>query len=177
MTIQKHELFNKILDRYQSEYDELLDNWRDLERKAQGAIAVSGILFAGIFGITTKSFDIIREYQIFFIVLTLLFLVGSIISAVRVLETKRVLIPPKGEDFQKHSIEMLEANKSKNDEEERLVGLLGDQCNTWKNANNDIRLKNEIKAKYLVTALSFSVYSLYSILFLTIIILIQKYGG
>jgi hypothetical protein len=102
----KDSLRKLVLEAYRDEHKEYVANWRNLETKAQGTVAVAGIFIAGVFAFLTKSDASITQYENFLLLMAVGFLVSSVISSVLVLKTRKFPQPPLGA-FVDHSVKYL----------------------------------------------------------------------
>jgi len=79
-----------LMNHAEMEYSELCETWRDLERKAQGTIAIAGIFAAGIVGVLRLS-SVPDGLLMVFLVLSFLCLIISIIQAILTLFVSEVI--------------------------------------------------------------------------------------
>lgn len=96
-----HETLESIqqmaLDAYCAEHERLIDNWKGLETKAQGAVTIAGIFIAGVFAfirdLKSLNMDGARRGLLMAAVTLLVF---SVILSILVLSLRTVLVPPTG---------------------------------------------------------------------------------
>ncbi len=85
MTFRKSEkLYDLCFDHAKYVYDDLADTWRDIERKAQGNVAIAGIFLAGV-SLMYRSVDTPSDALNVASFLSVLFLAASAVCSVRVL--------------------------------------------------------------------------------------------
>jgi hypothetical protein len=93
----KESFLDKALDAYELSYKELAANWRSLEVKAQGNITVAGIFIAAAFAFLQRIQPELRTVDKMVLGVALVFLVASVLLAVRVLLVKSVPAPIFGD--------------------------------------------------------------------------------
>ena len=140
------ELLREVLDAYRAEYKELHEDWRALDTKAQGTITVCGIFIAGIFALlkdlslATPS-DVRQSLTVTTVLLTI-----SIVACVMSFFVRDVRVP-RAEDHEENVSALIDAKRIDNTS---IANYLRDQCIPWKEANDSISAKKNIKASLLV---------------------------
>lgn len=143
----KETLRKAVLDSYRDEYKEYADNWRNLETKAQGNVAVAGIFIAGVFAFITKTDSALNEIEKFFFFLAIGFLVSSVIFSIFVLRTRSVPVPPLG-SFMDYTVKRLLVVDNA-DFHERLQRFGSDHFNTWRKVMAETEKAIRLKADRL----------------------------
>ncbi len=136
------------LDAHKAEYLEHSDNWKNLETKAQGAVAIAGIFLAVLF---SWVHDIPQNYsclEYFLLIASIVLLVSSVICAILGLKIRKVCFPPIGSMDGDITIDILSI-EDKKEFKERIPAFLNDQIHVWDETNKDIQNNNERKAKYI----------------------------
>ncbi len=134
----KLELANKVLEAYKFEYKDYSAWWDNLERKAQGTIAIAGIILAGGFAFVrqiSENKPLFHE-QLLLIGVVLL-LLGAIAFAVISLIVREVQSPPKAGEIAELAQEILETKDVEN-LSDRVAGIVYDQSNLWKECNQKL---------------------------------------
>jgi hypothetical protein len=92
----KETLLKLVIESYRDGYKELADAWRNLETKAQGNIAISGIFIGGVFAYIQKVDPQLQQNEKVLLGLAAFFLVVSVIFSVISLKIRTVPAPPLG---------------------------------------------------------------------------------
>jgi hypothetical protein len=132
------------LEAFRDEYNRICSVWDQLDRKAQGAVAISGIFLAAVFA-SIRELKATSDLERVLLGGAVLFLVLSVLSAIRALQVQEVSDAPSGSQIR----DLVDAVMSVSPEElgERLPRLLSDQISLWEMANNEILKANERKAQ------------------------------
>lgn len=137
----------RVLAAYESEYQDLVETWKLLETKAQGAIAISAIFLAGAFSFakdlkaeTSTSFGVALSLSI----VSLLF---TVIMAVRSLGVRSAARLPSGATISSVARPMMETAE----EGLRLIRhrFLEDLCELLHSTNDELAKALVKKAKQL----------------------------
>lgn len=164
-------LMEVALNAYRDEYREIADAWRNMEMKAQGAVAIAGIFAAAVFAFVR---DLEKEggrSQKVLIVATMVFLICSVTFSILCLYVRRVTAPPLGETIDKKVRHLLSEMVSDNDMPARLQNLKSEQASLWRRVNVDASMANETKAKWLLAAQVSLIMAILMVGMLTVIIL------
>lgn len=155
-----------VEQRYRDEYAAGLDLWRDIERKAQGVVAVAGIVLTGLFAIVRA--EHIKEIglaTILYVAVTSLGL--AVFSAVSALWTRRISTPPQACLLEQSAADI--AKVISNDSvDERLSLFVNGQLRDWKISVAEIKKANDDKARNLTLSHTFVLVSLALLLVATI---------
>ena len=143
------ESLNKtVLDSYRDEYKELNDTWKNLEGKAQGAVAIAGIFIAGAFAYTREIGPQGIRYEKIFLGASILCLIISVGLSILALKVRTVAAPPMGEHVDNLVQDLLQVD---NDAEllERIPRFVADQVASWRVVSQEANESIKLKAKYL----------------------------
>ena len=158
-----------VEQRYRDEYVAGLDLWRDIERKAQGVVAVAGIVLTGLFAIASA--EHVHEIGL---ATTLCVAVASlglaVLSAVLALWTRRLSTPPQAYLLEQSAADIAKviSIESNDSADERLSGFVNGQLSDWKISVEEIKRENEKKARNLTLSHTFVLLSLALLLLATI---------
>lgn len=143
-------LVRDALGAYKEEHSELSEIWHNLDGKAQGTIAVSGIFLAGMLAFVRALSErvILIEKLLFTATVGLLSL--SIIFALLVLLVRSVSSAPLGESLDELTDDLLRAEDGTSTE--RLLDFSRDYARMWKTTNREVEKVNEKKAGHLIKA-------------------------
>ncbi len=164
---KKESLKQTVLDSYREEYKDYADNWRNLETKAQGNIAVAGIFIAGVFAFLTKGNYTPNEYDRFLLLLSIGFLVASIVASIFVLQTRTVKVPPLGSFVDYQIKRILKVDDADFHERVRRFGL--EHFNKWREVMDAMDKTVQSKADRLWIAQILLMAAILSIALLTFI--------
>ena len=143
-------LLSDVLTGYRDEYKELADIWKQLDSKAQGTITISGVFLAGVFAFARDLTDPTELWQKRLLTIATIFLVVSILSALRAIYVREVDIPPFGDGQNDLALDLIR-NADVTDAETRR-SYLRDQIRMWSVANGDVGALNDQKAWWTVRA-------------------------
>lgn len=163
----KEQLLRDALDSYKEEYSELSEIWRNLDGKAQGAIAVSGIFLAGMLAFVRALLQSASSAEKWLLTVSAIFLVLSIIFALIVLWVRTVPKAPLGESLEILINDLLSMEDGT--EPERLHNFSRDHARMWKITNIEIQKVNEKKAFYLVWAQGMLIMAIGTVVLFTLI--------
>jgi hypothetical protein len=142
-----HELKFQVLTAYEVEYRDLADNWRSLDGKAQGTVAIAGVFIGGAVAfaqrLSSDSSNAMRT-AVGLGVLLLLVCVGFAISVLRI---RTVNAPPDGDSVRKLVADLLEVSES--ERAGRYLGYLEDRVVAWKTGIDEVASVNDSKATAL----------------------------
>jgi hypothetical protein len=155
-----------VEQRYRDEYAAGLDLWRDIERKAQGVVAIAGIVLTGLFAIVraehVQAIGLATELCVVVISLGL-----AVVSAVSALWTRRLSTPPQAYLLEQSAGDIAKVI-SKSSADEHLSRFVEGQLNDWKLSVAEIKRANEKKAQDLNLSHKFVLLSMLSLLIATI---------
>jgi hypothetical protein len=139
-----------VLDSYREEYKELVDAWKTLEVKAQGAVAIAGIFIAGAFAYV-RDVGQAHLYERLSLSLSIFCLMISVVLSIFALKVRTVAATPLGEHIDKLVQDLLQINS---DAEllERMPRFVSEQITSWRVARTEAHESNRSKAKYLWAA-------------------------
>ena len=142
-------LLQKTLERYEGEYEELLENWRDLERKAQLTITIASAFLAGIFAFVRAGSSINPDVKIF-LILAIILLLPTLLCALFVFSIKERYIAPSGDTVREFAIELINHATTEPDLEERVPDFLNEVIRQWEEVNENLLQLNSEKAAMLL---------------------------
>lgn len=163
----KEKLLRDALDSYKEEYSELSETWRNLDGKAQGVIAVSGIFLAGMLAFVRALLQSASCTEKWLLTVSAVFLVLNIIFALLVLWVRTVPKAPLGESLETLINDLL--NMEDGTEPERLHNFSRDHARMWKTTNLEVQKVNEKKARHLVCAQGMLILAIGCVVFFTLI--------
>jgi len=171
-TLNMHKSTSRLLLSYvEREYDEKVSDWRDIERKAQGTIAISAIFITGIV-LSFKIFFAVHYSILAILILSLsilIFVVTRSITALRVnsyhgIENSESILKEANRIFDESDQAIVK---------KKLCEFVNDRANGWIKASKDLESINANKVKALdqsQTWLLNAIYTLCAGIILTIII-------
>lgn len=135
MAAKKDALRACVIASYQDAYKERTDNWKSLETKAQGSIAIAGIFIAGAFAYIDKSAATMTMPQQFLAIIAVASLVASVLLAVHALKIQEVLTPPYG-SFVKANVDCFLSITGEAEFRERVEYFDYDMVSQWERVLN-----------------------------------------
>lgn len=148
--MSKNELKNQILETWKSRYNEQVDIWRDVERKAQIVLTVDTVFAAFLFNSVNTSASAFSLLQRVFIVITLAFLITSILSGLLVVTLRKKIETPEGRVIEAILKAKLESGVILNNE--ALAFVLTDITRCWKKSARSIQIQLLKKQSHLKCA-------------------------
>ncbi|MBD1865200.1 MULTISPECIES: hypothetical protein [Trichocoleus] len=147
------ELFEQALERYEAEYDELFEQWRGLESKAQVALATSGI-FISASGLLVKEVSSTFPAGInLTLVIAIVALIVSVVFSVRVLAVRQLKSSPTGEGYMVLALRALEEMEHQDGRTANLkVDDIQDKARLWEDGIVSLKEGNKLKANRLTVA-------------------------
>jgi hypothetical protein len=143
-------LLQEALDRYEEEYKELLDTWRDLERKAQATITIAGAFLAGVFAFARQSGPPVSLEVKIFLVFAITLIVIVFLFSISVFSVRERHMAPSSAMTYRFVMDLLrdaeDTAEGKKDLEERTPFFLGDMISSWQGINEELIRLNRIKA-------------------------------
>ena len=139
------------LSAYKIEYDDQMANWRALDTKAQGAVAVAGLFVGGLlaFAKDPRSEPTLGRIVL---VLAVVCLLGAVLFALNALRVCDVADPPSGAIHSKLAEDLASLDEAEASLPARQQGYLGDRAVLWSRTERDTRVGNERKAKSVARA-------------------------
>jgi hypothetical protein len=148
----KTKLQAEALNARREEYKELNDIWRTLETKAQANVTISGLFIGSIFAMVKDNIAVDNCMQIFFLCITILALLSSVIFSILVLKIRTVNLPTFGNRTQEIVSTLVTNSKGLDNISKSWFSFLEQQATFWKEVNDDYKEKNEDKAAYVYWA-------------------------
>lgn len=139
------------VEAFREEYKELSENWRHLDTKAQGNIAISGILLAAAVAFLGRTHGVPCVAERVLIVLAIANLALTIVLAVICLRVRWVEGPPHFGARQQMVSDLMQAEEQ-TARASRLGDLLNEEISQWTASNHETRVAVESKAKVLAWA-------------------------
>ena len=149
-TPTQHELLSQVVAAYEYEYRDSADNWKVLDTKAQGSVAVAGIFIAGSLALAqrfTGGTAVASRIVLGVGALLLLIAVGC---ALVVLKIRSVDAPPDGQSVSDLIKDVIAGGDPVSDE--RYVRHLHDRIKAWHKGNGQVSKANSSKATWLWAA-------------------------
>lgn len=146
-------LIELALERARYEYAELAENWKQLDTKAQGTGALSGVFLAAVFAFGQQNSPMLTIVAVKAVAIALvLLLTAAILCAVICLWTREAQMPPDAHTVRDQVRTFLGADL---DDESRLAereALLNGFLDEWVSANATVAARNATKARWLTRA-------------------------
>jgi hypothetical protein len=145
-------LLEESLARYEGEYKELLDTWRDLERKAQAVTTIAGVFLAGVFVLIRQSgpstgVAISLEIKMF-LFLAIILLLLAFFCAILVFNVRERYVAPSSDVTHRLALDLLKVGDEK-ELQERILFFMHDRISAWKGTNENIAALNREKSQNL----------------------------
>ena len=121
-----------VLDAYKSEFADYSQWWRDLDLKAQGTVAIAGVVLTATAAFLTATDAPNSAMEAVVIALLVLLLLASLALAILALLVREVDAAPSGEDVDGLAREILELPEG--ELPERLNGIVYDHAEIWREA-------------------------------------------
>ena len=96
--LARRDLSKMVLQAYENEYTDKTSLWEQIERKAQGSIAIAGIMLAGGLAFASQLGASVGSLQTFLLVGVVVTLLFSIWQCVKALKVKTIEVPPTADD-------------------------------------------------------------------------------
>lgn len=136
------------LTAHKGQYKELAEIWRDLDSKAQGTIAVSGVFLAGALAFIRALTAAATTAEKLVLTATAGFLALSIVFALIVLWVRSVRAAPLGGSLDGLVQDLIAADDGTSPQ--RLLNYYRDQAGMWQVTNRDVEKVNTRKARFLL---------------------------
>jgi hypothetical protein len=150
---EDHELKEQAIAAYEAEYRDLADNWRSLDGKAQGTVAIAGVFIGGALAFVQSLYADGPVCMKLVVGLGVLLLLVSVGFALGVLRIRTVNAPPDGDGVRLLVNNVLAADRA--ERPARYLGYLEDRLMAWKKAIDEVASANDSKATDLWTAQRF----------------------
>lgn len=165
----KETLLKLVIESYRDGYKELADAWRNLETKAQGNIAISGIFIGGVFAYIQKVDPQLQLNEKVLLGLAAFFLVVSVIFSVISLKIRTVPAPPLGGFVDKLVTDLIECAEDDGDLITRIPALCYDQISGWRDVEIKVVESIRLKARSLKGAQIFLTVAILTVGLLTLL--------
>jgi hypothetical protein len=142
----------EVLYAYKIEYDDQMANWRALDAKAQGAVAIAGIFIGGLLALANGSSTGPSSTPLMPLAFALASLLMAVLAAVRVLWVREVVDPPSGTAVAVLAVDLQSLEPADALSIERYHGYLGDRATLWQQTILETRRGNDRKASALRVA-------------------------
>jgi len=167
LTQTKDSLRQLVIDAYRDEHGERIANWRNVETKAQGNVAVAGIFIAGVFAFITKSGEALTHYENFILLIAVLFLISSVIFSILVLQIRTIPEAPLG-SFLDYTVKRL-LPLDPDEFFERVSTFNAEHSKEWRTVTNETIKILQLKADRLWIAQRLLVIAISSVALATVI--------
>lgn len=146
--LARRDLSKMVLQAYENEYTDKTSLWEQIERKAQGSIAIAGIMLAGGLAFASQLGASVGSLQTFLLVGVVVTLLFSIWQCVKALKVKTIEVPPTADDVRQLADDALRfAEKSKLPD--LVNGLRYGLLDLWSAYNQVLAEKCEEKAVFV----------------------------
>ena len=143
-------LLSDVYVAYQNEYKDLSDTWRQIDSKAQGTLAVCGIILAGTLAFIRALTDSMDGVIRYLLGLTSVAIIVSVLLSLLVLRVKAVAAAPFGQGA-KTDLDNLLSSGNPIDQED-VVGYYNEQIERWQITIDAVAKVNSSKAAMLLWA-------------------------
>jgi hypothetical protein len=148
-------LIELALERARYEYTELAENWKQLDTKAQGTGALSGVFLAAVFAFSQQTSPLLAVPWIKGLALGLVFLLtAAILCAVLSLWTREAQMPPDAETVRDQVKAFLGADLDDVARRAERDAILAGFLDEWVAANATLSARNAAKVRWLMRAQS-----------------------
>jgi len=158
---------SSLLEAYRYEYEDIIKRWHNIESKAQGTVAMSGIFLAGFLAFVQQLSKDAGLLEKSVLSLAILLLASALISCVLVLKSRERPPVLRGDIFEELVNDLI-ANPSSDEITKRYYLFIRDQSKIWNEINKDIEKINKDKAKHLWNAHRLIIASLVVFIIITI---------
>ncbi len=131
---------------YQDDYKEISENWRHLDSKAQGSIAICGILSAATAAFVSRKTVDLNCFEQILVTLTLISLAVGILFALLSMQLRAVVEAPYAGTIQSHIKSIL---KFPNERSNPVTNLWLNQIDDWEACNSSAKSSLDSKSKHL----------------------------
>lgn len=149
----KERIAGEYLEELRSEYRDQVDRLRALDTKAQGSVAIGGILSAGALAYVSQSQStyVGLSLELLLLIVTVLCLFAAIFASVLALLVKDIRQPPTAHEVHSHVYDTLDAldSSDSDDASERLSRLKLDLGKGWLPSITDVQGICARKANHL----------------------------
>ncbi len=132
---------------YRDEYRELAEDWRALDRKAQGTVAIAGIFIAAALAFL-DAVPIADAVTTMLLAIAVTALATSVVFAVLALRIREVRSPPPGDRITVMARDLSAPEEPKTDISD-VVGFLNEQIEQWRPVNRDVRKHYNAKTQHM----------------------------
>ena len=167
-------LYDNVITAYEDEYKDINETWRSIETKAQGTVAIAGIFAAGAFAFTRELLVNVNPTQRWLHVLTMAFLISSVIMAVWALFVRRTSGAPLGESMENIVRDLVLNDVPESELPQRLNNLQKEQAARWRSVNAELTTSNVTKGRLLRISQCLLVLAIITIGALTITIVLTS---
>ena len=147
----KGELANRVLESYKFEYQDYTTWWNDIERKAQGTVAIAGIILAGTFAFVRQLDSATPLLEKGLLAAIVVLLLASIALSVVALFVREFHLPPGADKIEEIAREILDAPDVEN-LHDRVVGITYDEAPLWRECTNGLYVACRSKAGFVARA-------------------------
>ena len=146
----------EVLNAQKASYQTTSESFRDLDTKAQGAVAIAGIFLAAILAILQQGTvgDLWGEIAM---AVSIGSLIGTVLLAIRALGLRKVVKPPSADDVRRMAVQILTDPATA---PERIAGFYGDRASAWSKATRSLdasAAKKAVAVKWAQLALALAV--------------------
>jgi hypothetical protein len=148
----RSKLANLVLESYKFEYEDYTGWWNDIERKAQGTVAINGIILAGAFAFVRQlgpSTLLVEKWLLAAVVAFLLLSIGLSIVALFV---GAFTLPPRADEIDSLVTDNVTRADTEGDLPARAVAITYDITPVWKECTSILRKSCLYKAKVVTAA-------------------------
>lgn len=166
-SLSREKLLWELIDNYRRSYELLIGDWKDLDHKAQGTVAMAGIFLAAIFAFIRQFPANISSLEAGLLLAVTLLLFCGVAIAVFALRVRALKASVYGEQQDKLVSDLLILDAA--EISGHLNGFLNDQLHLWRAANTALTEGNLKKARLLLGAQIILIAAILVIALLTIL--------
>ncbi len=139
-----------VLDHCRAQYEELSATWRDIERKAQGLVAICAALLGATFLLFRSIDNPEISVSVFFIASMILFLI-AVINALRALVVKEIECIEDSSQIRQAGVEILSLDDD-GQARKKLREFVFDHAKSWEKICNELHSANNEKSTHLASS-------------------------
>ncbi len=143
----RESLLKTVLESYSEEYKVFVNNWYNLERKAQGGATIAGIFIGGAFAYLHENIALMYCYQKVLLGCGIVCLLMTVFFSILALRIRELYSAPMGKYVDKIVCQLLTVKDS--ELLERIPLFVNDQITGWRKVTQDLSASNRRKGNYI----------------------------
>ena len=168
------EMLRDVLAGYEAEHGRLMDRWKALDTKAQGAVAIAGIFLGGVFTFIRDLEPGAPVVEAWLLIAIALLLTCAVFLSVLALRVRGLIDPMPGEEAERIAKDVVGRDAA----EIRALApaLYGERFNVWREVNVRLRGLVDAKAGRLLLAQTALLLAVLLMCVVSIIVVVTLYG-